>query len=131
MDLVEQDPPQQSGGAGTCDMCRADPEKARQCQELAKAAQLGMSGTATRLLPAPKKSEGTMDRISCSEFVTKLGSNKRSKLDHFVFERLHAYPYSNTGSPTSHHPAMELDAREAAQALAELSSVTVVHKPGF
>lgn len=124
--------PSASGAAGTCDMCRADPEKARQCRELAQAAQFGSSSSATRILPAPTASSSgnqpSDDRVSCSDFFMKLGPAQRTKLDSEVISRLHAFPYTRTGSTSGNEPAMEFAADDAAIALAQLSAQTVIHK---
>ena len=115
-------------GPGTCDMCIADPEKAKQCQELARKARFDAQNASSQRedvqmtdLPAPTQPS---DRMSCSDLLNKIDpSHRTSSLPAFgeVFGRLHAYPYGRANSSTQHAPAMEFETAEAAVALASLS----------
>ncbi|KAG9544454.1 hypothetical protein KCU97_g21513, partial [Aureobasidium melanogenum] len=52
----------EASGPGTCDMCLADPEKARQCRELAEVAFKDKEATASRSDDSGSKDMGTHNR---------------------------------------------------------------------
>lgn len=99
---------------GGCDACLQDPERARQCQELAQSAKFDNKSTQNRpLLPA--------NRMTCNDFLSQVEtSGRNTSTFRDVLGRVHAYPTSSDiGS--GHVPALELDAVEAADALQQLS----------
>lgn len=118
--------PTRATGPGQCDACLQDPERARQCQELARSTQFSNSqqsalikaATATAMNP----NSSAEARMSCDDFL-KTAKEKNLHLGSRYLERVHVYPYSHRGSGagSSHSPAMEIDAQDAAQALADMS----------
>lgn len=119
--------PTRASGPGTCDMCLADPEKARQCRELAVSTQFSSSSQAAAAAQAAANAEAARQRepgVSCSDFLTTL-RQKNVQLGPDIYGQVHVYPYSHQSSKTDgkigHHPAMEIDAHDAAEALTALS----------
>lgn len=117
--------PTRASGPGTCDMCLADPEKARQCQELARSTsfsnpqqgRLASDASAAQAAQA----QAHADRMSCSDFFTTAAA-QHVELGPERFRALHVYPYSHRADGRNvHSPAMEIDAHDAAQALTALS----------
>lgn len=119
--------PTKATGPGQCDMCLTDPERAARCQALAASSQYSRdqqrkqsaSSTPTTSMASATAAESA--RMSCTDFFTK-AQQHNVKLGPDVFSRVHAYPYTRHGEagPT-HSPALEIDAHDAAHALAEMS----------
>jgi hypothetical protein len=130
--------PTKASGPGTCDMCLADPEKARQCKELAETAHFTPTNNTVPLrrhhpVDTSKQQQQQQQqhnqRTSCSDFF-QLARAKNVKLGPENYSRIaHVYPYHSHGTVgdgdndgNEHHsPAMEMDAQDAAYALAALS----------
>ncbi|KAK5119894.1 hypothetical protein LTR85_007220 [Meristemomyces frigidus] len=113
-------------GPGTCDACRRDPDRARQCQELANGASFGL---ATR----PSNSEGprlfdngqggmsmsmappSAPRKSCSAMVDSFRQygERNSSISDLFGGQVRAYPVAGGG--------YEIEDHEAAQVLQSLS----------
>lgn len=118
--------PTRASGPGSCDMCLADPEKARQCQEMARMTHFSEGqGNATssnaELGSRSAAQAAAEERMSCSDFLTRAGP---MPLGPDIFGRVHVYPYArreNGAAGSLHSPAMEIDAHDAAHALAEMS----------
>jgi hypothetical protein len=121
----------EASGPGTCDMCLADPEKARQCKELAEVAfkeqavaqdsASKTTGTVTlrrlkQLDNAPK--HNNTERTSCSDFFQQAQQrNVRLRRDDYQ-QIKHVYRLDGR---SEHSPYMEMDTQDAAHALAALS----------
>jgi hypothetical protein len=120
----------EASGPGTCDMCLADPEKARQCRELAEVAFKESEAASTQ--DAASKSTGTVtlrrlkqldppkhtERTSCSDFFQQAQQrNVRLRRDDYQ-QIKHVY---RVDGRSEHSPYMEMDTRDAAHALAALS----------
>ena len=116
---------------GTCDRCLADPAQARQCQELARTAQISqMPLPRLPQLDEPRQhrsghrqlQQQQQETMSCADFLSRLPSGRPVS---GVFRELHAYPSREQAIAVAqaHHPALELDAVEAAQALASISKM--------
>lgn len=118
--------PTRASGPGSCDMCLADPEKARQCQEMARmthfADEQKKASSSTVMSSDTARAMATDARISCSDFLTRAGQ-RNVQLGPDIYGRVHVYPYARRedGAGSSHSPAMEIDAHDAAHALAEMS----------
>lgn len=113
-------------GPGTCDMCRADPQKAQQCRELAestnfsdrnagssKASTAGTVRNIAPLLPKPT--------MSCNDLIDRLTPVRGSDAYKKVVRQLHPHPAQKGEGSGVNLPAMDFDAVEAAGALASLS----------
>jgi hypothetical protein len=111
-------------------MCLADPEKARQCRELAEVAFKESEAASTQ--DAASKSTGTVtlrrlkqldppkhtERTSCSDFFQQAQQrNVRLRRDDYQ-QIKHVY---RVDGRSEHSPYMEMDTRDAAHALAALS----------
>jgi hypothetical protein len=120
----------EASGPGTCDMCLADPEKARQCKELAEvafkeqAAQDSTSKTTTgtvtlrRLKQLDNAPKHNTERTSCSDFFQQAQQrNVRLRRDDYQ-QIKHVYRLDGR---SEHSPYMEMDTQDAAHALAALS----------
>jgi hypothetical protein len=118
----------EASGPGTCDMCLADPEKARQCRELAEVAFKEQEASSTsdpksmgtvtlrrlKQLDTPKHNE----RTSCSDFFQQAQQrNVRLRRDDYQ-QIKHVY---RVDGRSEHSPYMEMDTQDAAHALAALS----------
>ena len=105
-------------------MCLADPEKARQCRELAQSTQF----TPINTVPISRGNKMNIDtpqdhtdRTSCSDFFS-LARQRNVQLGPENYSRIaHIYPYHRDSARQGHSPAMEMDANDAAHALAALS----------
>ncbi|KAL1303948.1 hypothetical protein AAFC00_000398 [Neodothiora populina] len=113
--------PTRATGPGSCDMCLADPEKARQCREMAQITHFADTKSSSSSSLGQSNSQHIDSRMSCSDFLTT-AREKNVQLGPDVYGRVHhVYPYARRGTETSHSPAMEIDAHDAAHALAEMS----------
>ncbi|THY94859.1 hypothetical protein D6C92_04677 [Aureobasidium pullulans] len=117
--------PTNASGPGTCDMCLADPEKARQCRELAEATGLDEKnkpiGTVTLRRLKDLDTAKHSARTSCSDFF-QLAQQKNVKLGPADYKPIkHVYRYQHPDGRPEHSPYMEMDAQDAAHALAALS----------
>ena len=128
----------EASGPGTCDMCLADPEKARQCRELAEVAfkeQEASSSAPSSADASSSKGVGTVtlrrlkqldtaqppsqqQRTSCSDFFQQAQQrNVRLRRDDYQ-QIKHVYRFEGR---SEHSPYMEMDTQDAAHALAALS----------
>ncbi|KAH0335703.1 hypothetical protein KCU81_g8901, partial [Aureobasidium melanogenum] len=122
----------EASGPGTCDMCLADPEKARQCRELAEVAFKDKEAAASRSDDSGSKDMGTVtlrrlqqldstkprERTSCSDFFQQAQQrNVRFRRDDYQ-QIKHVYRLDGR---SQHSPYMEMDTQDAAHALAALS----------
>ncbi|KAH0171201.1 hypothetical protein KCU67_g2295, partial [Aureobasidium melanogenum] len=122
----------EASGPGTCDMCLADPEKARQCRELAEVAFKDKEAAASRSDDFGSKDMGTVtlrrlqqldsakprERTSCSDFFQQAQQrNVRFRRDDYQ-QIKHVYRLDGR---SQHSPYMEMDTQDAAHALAALS----------
>ena len=128
----------EASGPGTCDMCLADPEKARQCRELAEVAFKEQEASSSSSAPADASSSkgvGTVtlrrlkqldtakpspqqQRTSCSDFFQQAQQrNVRLRRDDYQ-QIKHVYRFEGR---SEHSPYMEMDTQDAAHALAALS----------
>ncbi|CAD0112251.1 unnamed protein product [Aureobasidium uvarum] len=122
----------EASGPGTCDMCLADPEKARQCRELAEVAFQQKEAASTRSEDSGSKDMGTVtlrrlkqldsvkhnERTSCSDFFQQ-AQQKNVRLRRDDYQQIkHVY---RLDSRSEHSPYMEMDTQDAAHALAALS----------
>lgn len=122
-------------GPGTCEACRLDPERARQCRELGQATRFSESGSVTPkdtrgdsgagMLPPPRRSE----TVTCADFLQKLPPSQRHFSTGSVFGTLKAYPYMGEHKPEGHDPAMEFDSHDAAHALTALAGTPTAATP--
>lgn len=111
-------------GPGTCDQCRADPERARQCQELARFAQIESrpprvqhpeSGDRAVVAEASQHVRLPPITVSCADFLgqiprprhpdhTSLTASDTSPSPYGeAFGRLRAYPYLPPTDPGAAH----------------------------
>ena len=127
----------EASGPGTCDMCLADPEKARQCRELAEVAFKEQEASAPSAPADPSSSKGVgtvtlrrlkqldtakpssqQQRTSCSDFFQQAQQrNVRLRRDDYQ-QIKHVYRFEGR---SEHSPYMEMDTQDAAHALAALS----------
>jgi hypothetical protein len=122
----------EASGPGTCDMCLADPEKARQCRELAEVAFKDKEAALSRSDDSGSKDMGTVtlrrlqqldstkprERTSCSDFFQQAQQrNVRFRRDDYQ-QIKHVYRLDGR---SQHSPYMEMDTQDAAHALAALS----------
>ncbi|KAI4731946.1 hypothetical protein E4T49_00078 [Aureobasidium sp. EXF-10728] len=122
----------EASGPGTCDMCLADPEKARQCRELAEVAFQQKGAASSRPKDSGSKDMGTVtlrrlkqldsakhnERTSCSDFFQQAQQrNVRLRRDDYQ-QIKHVYRLDGR---SEHSPYMEMDTQDAAHALAALS----------
>lgn len=125
----------EASGPGTCDMCLADPEKARQCRELAEVAFKEQEASAASSTQDTSKNTGTVtlrrlkqldtakpsqqqQRTSCSDFFQQAQQrNVRLRRDDYQ-QIKHVYRFEGR---SEHSPYMEMDTQDAAHALAALS----------
>lgn len=122
-------------GPGSCDQCRADPARARQCIDLARSARPVDSGTSASVNTPTLTDAPT---VSCSDFIRQLppptdetGPTRGKRGHQEAFGRLRVYPYIRPAPAKAatvmdqetqrHGPAFALDAAEAAQVLASFS----------
>ena len=124
--------PTRATGPGQCDMCLMDPERAARCQALARSSSYSGSQTpagagagavavASSSTPVKAAMPASDPRMSCTDFFTQ-AKQRNVQLGLDVLSRVHAYPYTRSGDAgPSHSPAMEIDAHDAAHALAEMS----------
>ncbi|KEQ94953.1 hypothetical protein AUEXF2481DRAFT_40203 [Aureobasidium subglaciale EXF-2481] len=126
--------PTNASGPGTCDMCLADPEKARQCRELAEATglenksaqptrseEVGTIGTVKLRRLKQLDTPNHTARTSCSDFFQQ-AQRKNVKLGPANYKDItHVYRYQRPDGRIEHSPYMEMDAQDAAHALAALS----------
>ncbi|KAI5236957.1 hypothetical protein E4T43_08301 [Aureobasidium subglaciale] len=126
--------PTNASGPGTCDMCLADPEKARQCRELAEATglenksaqptrsdEVGTIGTVKLRRLKQLDTPNHTARTSCSDFFQQ-AQKKNVKLGPANYKDItHVYRYQRPDGRIEHSPYMEMDAQDAAHALAALS----------
>lgn len=114
---------------GSCEACQRDPEQARKCQELARTSaysqtpltpstMLGMKSGPDGLL-----NEAPPERTSCSDFLAKFRPLDTTQY-RSIIGKLHTFPHM--GAPGQDDgrfkPALDLDAREAAEALTSLAA---------
>jgi len=118
--------PTRATGPGQCDMCISDPERAARCRALAVSNNFESSRATAAVSSGQQSSTASASdaaaaRMSCSDFLTRAQVNN-VQLGPDVFRRVHVYPYTRQGETGStHSPAMEIDAHDAAQALADMS----------
>jgi hypothetical protein len=113
-------------------MCLADPEKARQCRELAEVAFKESEASSTSTSDPTSKTMGTVtlrrlkqldtpkhtERTSCSDFFQQAQQrNVRLRRDDYQ-QIKHVY---RVDGRSEHSPYMEMDTQDAAHALAALS----------
>lgn len=114
---------------GTCETCLRDPEQARKCQELAKATKYSpVPPTSSAMLGIKSGPDGLLsdplpERTSCSDFLAKFRPLDTTKY-RSIIGKLHTFPH--VGQPGTEdepfRPALDLDAKEAAEALTSLAA---------
>ena len=116
---------------GDCDRCRTDPEQAKRCRELAEYARYdntnkGKGPQYPSIIPPPQPStrNNSGSNMSCSSFLERIPQDQQLKQIpgiETIMRDLHPIPYSrrrNGEWSGQHFPAMEIDAAEAASAIA-------------
>ncbi|GAM83980.1 hypothetical protein ANO11243_019700 [Dothideomycetidae sp. 11243] len=127
-----------SGGSatapGTCEACQRDPEQARKCQELAQASKFSptppTAGTMLGIKTGPDGllNEPIPERTTCSDFLAKFRPLDTTQY-RTIIGRLHSFPHMEQPGRESRpfRPALDLDAKEAAEALTSLAATPKRH----
>lgn len=113
--------PTRATGPGMCDDCIADPIKARQCRELAERTHFRQQATSSSTPSTLNSGTGSDGRMPCNDFLTQAKA-KNVQLGPENYARFQVFPYSHgSRGNNTNSPAMEIDAHDAALALADMS----------